>query len=65
MSRFALAAVCASLAFAGPATAAALRGSQEGIDVLSPPLIGGQGWTGDRMRGAGERLKDILPGSRS
>jgi hypothetical protein len=25
-------------------------------------LVGGSPWSGDRMRGARERLKDVLPG---
>jgi hypothetical protein len=35
-----------------------------GIDVVEPPAAGGGTWDGDRMRGARERVKDILPGRR-
>ncbi len=34
------------------------------IEVLEPPACGGSLWDGDRMRGARERVKDILPGRR-
>ena len=41
----------------GPAEAA---GPRDGIDVLEP--VEGAPWSGDRMHGARERLKDVLPG---
>jgi hypothetical protein len=37
-------------------------GIRTGIDVLEP--VEGAPWSGDRMHGARERLKDILPGKR-
>ena len=65
MIRFGIAAaslvlVCASL-YAAPAPVEA-AGSPTGIDVLTPAED--VPWTGDRMRGARERLKDIIPGKR-
>jgi len=35
-----------------------------GIDIATPPASGGGTWDCDRMRGARERVKDILPGRR-
>jgi hypothetical protein len=54
--------ILACLAVAGiPLPAAwASVGPGAGIDVFQP--VEGMPWTGDRMRGARERLKDILPG---
>lgn len=57
---FCLAVACVPL-HVGPAPVAAAD-SPPGIDVLTP--IEGMPWTGDRMSGARERLKDILPGKR-
>jgi hypothetical protein len=37
-------------------------GLREGIAVLEP--VGGSPWSSDRMHGARERLKDLLPGKR-
>lgn len=34
----------------------------DGIDIVGPEDAGRDPWNGDRMRGARERLKDILPG---
>lgn len=65
MIRFKVAAACLGLAFTplqiepGPAEAA---GPRDGIDVLEP--VEGSPWSGERMRGARERLKDVLPGKR-
>jgi hypothetical protein len=63
--RHKLAVACLGLAFtvlhmeAGPAGAA---GPRDGIDVLEP--VDGAPWSGDRMNGARERVKDVLPGKR-
>ena len=57
-----LATLCSSLPLSVPGAIAAGLGPETGIDVLDP--VGGAHWSGDRMRGSRERLKDILPGSR-
>lgn len=42
----------------------AASASHADIDVIEPPAAGSGTWDGDRMRGARERVKDILPGRR-
>jgi hypothetical protein len=63
--RFKVAAACLGLAFTPlqvePGLAGA-NGPRDGIDVLDP--VEGSPWSGDRMRGARERLMDMLPGKR-
>jgi hypothetical protein len=46
----------------GAATWASTTPSRLGIDVMAP--VAGASWSGDRMRDARDRLKDILPGKR-
>lgn len=65
MIRFKVAAACLALGCVVPLAA---PGSADGgstgfdIDVLQP--VDGSAWSGERMRGAHERLKDVLPGKR-
>ncbi len=56
-------AVCACLA-AGASPTAASSAPYTVIDVIHPAVPGGAHRDGDRMRGARERLKDIVPGGR-
>lgn len=42
----------------------AASASHADIDVIEPPAAGSGTWDGERMRGARERVKDILPGRR-
>jgi len=63
MSRFAFAALAASFVLAGTAHVTNAGAATPGIDIVGPPAAGGAFWSGDRMRAAHERLKDILPGS--
>lgn len=58
----ALASIAAAVAIV-PAGAGRVEPIRIGIDVLAP--VEGAPWDGDRMRGARERLKDILPGNRT
>lgn len=58
--RFAFAAVCACLV-AGTSASIGPSGGYSGIDVIRPSPSDESGWDGDRMRGARERLKDIVP----
>ncbi|MCB1499603.1 MAG: hypothetical protein KDK07_07400 [Bauldia sp.] len=39
--------------------------SADGFDRIGPADPDSPIWSGDRMRGARDRLKDILPGGRS
>ena len=54
----------ASLVLAGAVSAAPRPGvAPEDVSILRPDDgAAGAGWTGERMRGARERLKDVLPG---
>lgn len=62
MGRIATALLCTLLALGETFGGAPQIVSGEGIDVVGPG-DGGRGvWSGERMRGARERLKDILPG---
>jgi hypothetical protein len=59
---------CAALAFSFVAvtspTAFAVAAPPD-IAVIGPGQGGTAAWTGERMRGARERLKDVLPGRRT
>lgn len=61
--RFAFVALFALIA-AGASASTGSDALYTAIDVVRPPASGESPWDGDRMRGARERLKDILPGSR-
>ena len=63
MRRFAITILSASLAFSAMAAATSAGVVTPAIDTVLPPVAGGAFWSGDRMRDARERLKDILPGS--
>jgi len=63
MRRFAFAVLAASFALAGTAPVTSAGAATPGIDIAGPPAAGGAFWSGDRMRAAHERLKDMLPGS--
>ncbi len=58
--RFKVAAACLALAGGAFAVGAGDVGPAIGIDVLRP--VEGSPWSSDRMRGARERQKDVLPG---
>jgi hypothetical protein len=62
MSRFVIAAACLVLCsvFLGAREPAGSTGFRYDIGVLKP--VEGNPWSGDRMRGARERPKDLLPG---
>lgn len=62
MGRIATAILASCLAI-GPVTGDAPPiAAGEGIGTVGPADSGRGVWSGDRMRGARERLKDILPG---
>lgn len=63
MTRLACAALTASLVVASATTIAIATPSD--IAIIGPGQGGTADWTGDRMRGARERLKDVLPGRRT
>ena len=63
MRRFGFAALVACLALAATAPVTSAEAATPGIDIVGPPAAGGAFWSGDRMRAAHERLKDMLPGS--
>ena len=52
----------AALTLASGAALPTIAAAADGIDVIGPADGGRGAWTGDRMRGARDRLKDILPG---
>lgn len=63
MKRVPLALVMASLA-AGAVPGTVASAAPDDIATVGPSVAGQGAWSGERMRGARERLKDILPGSR-
>jgi len=63
MKRVSLALVMASLA-AGVVPGTVASAAPDEIATVWPGVAGQGAWSGERMRGARERLKDILPGSR-
>ena len=47
------------------AVATAAPDTVDGFDRIGPPDPAAPTWSGDRMRDARDRLKEILPGSRA
>jgi hypothetical protein len=64
MTRLACASLAISLVAVASPTAVAVATPSD-IAVIGPGEGGTGAWTGERMRGARERLKDILPGGRT
>ena len=63
MKRVPIALVAASLA-AGAVPQTVASAAPDDIATIGPAVAGQGAWSGERMRGARERLKDVLPGRR-
>jgi hypothetical protein len=62
MRKAAIAFAAAFLALGALPDGSGLVAAAGGIDIVGPADSGRGIWSGDRMLGARERLKDILPG---
>ncbi len=65
MIRLKLAVACLAVSCSFPHAGSAMASttpSRSGIDVMTP--VEGSPWSGERMRDARDRLKDIVPGKR-
>jgi hypothetical protein len=65
MRRIAAAAVLSASILAMAVWAGRMSASPDDIDRIGPADPAAPPWSGDRMRDARDRLKDILPGRRS